>query len=127
MEHDEWTSKQYLDLPTPREVSLGTKRLSASAWMVSVPECMPYTACPLAINKLQCILQGLVASNSAALDVAELVKLCLKTFWSATWMEAPPILLQADQFAGWMTVLHTLLVRPVPEVRWDRRRIWFGM
>jgi len=32
-------------------------------------------------------------------------------------MEAPPILLQPDQFTGWMTVLHTLLVRPVPEVR----------
>jgi hypothetical protein len=62
-------------------------------------------------------LQGLVATNSAALDVAELVKLCLKTFWSATWMEAPPILLQPEQFSGWMTVLHTLLVRPVPEVR----------
>ena len=61
--------------------------------------------------------QNLVATNSAALDVADLTKLCLKTFWSATWMEAPPILLQPDQFTGWMTVLHTLLVRPVPEVR----------
>ena len=58
-----------------------------------------------------------MATNSTALDVAELIKLCLKTFWSATWMEAPPILLQPEQFGGWMTVLHTLLVRPVPEVR----------
>ena len=58
-----------------------------------------------------------MATNSAALDVAELIKLCLKTFWSATWMEVPPILLQPEQFSGWMTVLHTLLVRPVPEVR----------
>ena len=61
--------------------------------------------------------QNLVATNSTALDVAELIKLCLKTFWSATWMEAPPILLQPEQFGGWMMVLHTLLVRPVPEVR----------
>ena len=70
-----------------------------------------------AANESVCLMQNLVATNSAALDVADLTKLCLKTFWSATWMEAPPILLQPEQFAGWMSVLHTLLVRPVPEVR----------
>ena len=44
------------------------------------------------------------------------MKLCLKIFWSATYMEVPALLLQPEPFAGWMTALHTLVVRPVPTV-----------
>ena len=48
--------------------------------------------------------------------MADLLKLCLKIFWSATYMEVPAALLQPDAFAAWMTALHTLVTRPVPAV-----------
>ena len=60
--------------------------------------------------------QALLAANSAAPEVAELLKLVCKTFWSATYMEIPPQLLEASQFGGWMTALHTLVLQPMPTV-----------
>ena len=62
------------------------------------------------------VVQGLIALDSAALEVADLLKLCLKIFWSASYMEVPAVLLQPDTFAAWMTALHTLVLRPVPTV-----------
>ncbi len=50
------------------------------------------------------------------MEVAELLKLVCKTFWSATYMEIPAQLAEPAAFAGWMTALHTFVSQPVPEV-----------
>jgi hypothetical protein len=60
------------------------------------------------------IVQGLLALNSTAPDVAELLKLVLKTLWSATYMDIPPTLLDATEFHAWMTVLGTVVELPLP-------------
>ena len=60
-------------------------------------------------------VQQLLASKGTSLEVAELLKLAFKTFWSAMYMGVPKVMLQQDQFVGWMTCLHTLLTRPVPQ------------
>jgi hypothetical protein len=50
-------------------------------------------------------------------EVAELQKLVCKTFWSATYMGIPSLLLQDEQFTGWMTCLLEAVQRPVPQVQ----------
>ncbi|BDA47636.1 Importin-7 [Coccomyxa sp. Obi] len=60
------------------------------------------------------IFQGLLATDSAALEYAELLKLVCKVFWSTTYMGIPPLLLQEAQFTGWMTCLLQAVQRPVP-------------
>ena len=62
------------------------------------------------------MLQGLLQSGSQAEIAAELLKLICKAFWSATYMGIPDMLLQQDQFVGWMTCIHTLMDMPVPKV-----------
>lgn len=62
-------------------------------------------------------MQQLLATNPASLEAAEVLKLALKTFWSAMYMGVPKAMLQQEQFAGWMTAFHTLMARPVPQVR----------
>ena len=62
-------------------------------------------------------LQQLIASNSPAVELAELMKLICKTFWSATYLEIPPLLLQPPVFTAWMECFEKLLVMPVPTVR----------
>jgi len=64
--------------------------------------------------RLVLILQHLLALGSASPDVGELVKLILKTFWSATYMYIPAPLAHPQQFAPWMTALHTFILAPVP-------------
>ena len=61
-------------------------------------------------------LQGLLQTGSQAEVVAELLKLTCKAFWSATYMAIPDLLLQQDQFVGWMTCIHSLMEKPVPKV-----------
>lgn len=61
-------------------------------------------------------MQGLIEVDSPSLELAEVLKLICKVFWSATWMGIPDILLQESQFVGWMTGFHKLLVKPVPQV-----------
>ena len=61
-------------------------------------------------------MQGLLQSGSQAEIAAELLKLICKAFWSATYMGIPDMLLQQDQFIGWMTCIHTLMDMPVPKV-----------
>ena len=65
----------------------------------------------------ECMLQSLLASKSPAVEVAELQKLVLKIFWSATYMGIPALLLQEPQFVGWMTSLLQAVKQPVPQVR----------
>ena len=60
--------------------------------------------------------QGLLAAESAALEVAELQKLVMKVFWSATYIAIPPLLLQEAQFTGWLECLLEAVRRPVPQV-----------
>eukprot|EP00887_Chlorella_sp_A99_P003658 scaffold7.g3658.t1 len=60
------------------------------------------------------ILQALLASDSPAVERAELLKLVCKIFWSSTYMEIPAVLLREGQFAGWMGALHALVMLPVP-------------
>ena len=62
-------------------------------------------------------MQGLLQSGSQAEVAAELLKLICKAFWSATYMGIPDMLLQQDQFIGWMTCIHTLMDMPVPKVQ----------
>lgn len=59
--------------------------------------------------------QNLLALNSSSLEVAELLKLVLKTFWSATFMGVPAVLLRSDQFNGWTGCFLELIRRPVPQ------------
>lgn len=63
------------------------------------------------------MLQGLLAVKSPAVVAAELTKLVLKIFWSATYMGIPALLLQEPQFVGWMTSLLEAVKQPVPQVR----------
>lgn len=65
-------------------------------------------------------MQGLLAGGSASPEVAELLKLGFKAFWSATYMEIPAPLAEPTAFSGWMTVLHTFVQQQVPEVRLTR-------
>lgn len=61
-------------------------------------------------------MQALLQSGSQAENVAELLKLICKAFWSATYMGIPDMLLQQEQFVGWMTCIHTFMDMPVPKV-----------
>ncbi len=36
-----------------------------------------------------------------------------KTFWSATYMEAPSALIVQEQFVGWMTCFRSFIIKPV--------------
>ncbi len=65
---------------------------------------------------MHAVMQGLLQSGSQAEIAAELLKLICKAFWSATYMGIPDMLLQQDQFIGWMTCIHTLMDMPVPKV-----------
>jgi hypothetical protein len=62
------------------------------------------------------MLQGLLAGGSVSPEAAQLLKLGFKAFWSASYMEIPAPLVELAMFAGWMTVLHTFITQPVPEV-----------
>lgn len=63
------------------------------------------------------LLQQLLAMESSAPELAELLKLVCKTFWSATYMAIPPLLNTEPQFAGWMGGFLALIQRPLPLVR----------
>ena len=60
--------------------------------------------------------QGLLAMRDQAVFAAELQKLVLKIFWSATYMGIPALLLQEAQFVGWMTSLLEAVKQPVRQV-----------
>eukprot|EP00878_Enallax_costatus_P046967 GHUV01057304.1.p1 GENE.GHUV01057304.1~~GHUV01057304.1.p1 ORF type:complete len:796 (+),score=306.27 GHUV01057304.1:175-2562(+) len=77
------------------------------------------------------LMQQLSADTSSSQQIAEFMKLICKIFWSATFMSVPDILLQQEQFSGWMMCFHQAMRRPLP---WDQLRaslddrrkwIWF--
>jgi hypothetical protein len=49
-------------------------------------------------------------------QLAEYQKLICKVFWSSTFMGIPPLLVQEEQFKGWMQCFHMALRRPIPWV-----------
>lgn len=66
------------------------------------------------------IMQALLAVERPGIEVAEAQKLVCKAFWSCTYMQIPAILINNEQqFSGWMAVVHTMVVKPVPTVRSD--------
>ncbi|KAK3262901.1 hypothetical protein CYMTET_28267 [Cymbomonas tetramitiformis] len=60
------------------------------------------------------IFQQLAQHNSAQVELAELMKLICKTFWSSTFLDIPQHLLDAQVFMAWMSVFDQLLAKPVP-------------
>ncbi|KAK9813831.1 hypothetical protein WJX73_000701 [Symbiochloris irregularis] len=59
------------------------------------------------------IFQGLMAMEASA-EVAQLLCLVCKIFYSACYMGVPLLLLQPEHFQGWMANLHALILRPAP-------------
>ena len=55
-------------------------------------------------------------SPSPSSEAAEYLKLVCKIFWSATYMCIPDVLLQPEQFAGWMNGIHLAVTKAVPVV-----------
>lgn len=62
------------------------------------------------------IFKELVESQDKSPHTAQLIKLILKTFWSAVYLYMPPSLIEPQNFAGWMTSLYTFIIAPVPTV-----------
>lgn len=60
------------------------------------------------------VFQTLLANESPSPDLAELLKICCKIFWSSCYLEIPPLMLREDQFTGWMSALLALAGRAVP-------------
>ncbi|KAF8071226.1 SAD2 [Scenedesmus sp. PABB004] len=63
------------------------------------------------------LMQQLVAAPAPSPQGAEFMKLICKVFWSATFMSVPELLLQQEQFSGWMMCLHQAMRKPLP---WDQ-------
>lgn len=68
------------------------------------------TAFPTLLN----LFQQLLAMDSPSPERGELLKLICKNFWSATYLFIPPLVVQHDQFLGWMTCLLQLVMLQVP-------------
>lgn len=66
-------------------------------------------------SPLLSVFQVLLSSQSPSTDLAELLKLCCKIFWSSCYLEIPPILVREEaQFTGWMSCLLALAQRTLP-------------
>ncbi|KAB1213416.1 hypothetical protein CJ030_MR5G003514 [Morella rubra] len=60
------------------------------------------------------IYNRLVQIPNPALDVADLIKLICKIFWSSIYLEIPKQLLDPNVFNAWMILFLNVLERPVP-------------
>jgi hypothetical protein len=60
------------------------------------------------------IFQQLIATEVKTLEVVEMLKLCLKVYWSTIYLSVPQLLMQEDHFNAWMNALKVLLECPVP-------------
>ncbi|GMI96070.1 enhanced miRNA activity 1, SUPER SENSITIVE TO ABA AND DROUGHT2, UNARMED 9 [Hibiscus trionum] len=60
------------------------------------------------------IFSRLVQIDKPALEVAELIKLICKIFWSSIYLEIPKQLLDPNVFNAWMMLFLNILERPVP-------------
>ncbi|KAK4804484.1 hypothetical protein SAY86_004301 [Trapa natans] len=60
------------------------------------------------------IFNTLLQIANPPLEVADLIKLICKIFWSSIYLEIPKQLLDPNVFNGWMVLFLNLLERPVP-------------
>ncbi|WOL14409.1 importin beta-like SAD2 isoform X1 [Canna indica] len=60
------------------------------------------------------IFNNLVQIVNPSIEVAELIKLICKIFWSSIYLEIPQQLLDPNVFSAWMALFLNLLERPVP-------------
>ncbi|KAE8698049.1 Importin beta-like SAD2-like protein [Hibiscus syriacus] len=60
------------------------------------------------------IFNRLVQIDKPALEVADLIKLICKIFWSSIYLEIPKLLLDPNVFDAWMMLFLNILERPVP-------------
>ncbi|KAL3621644.1 secondary alcohol dehydrogenase (SADH2) [Castilleja foliolosa] len=60
------------------------------------------------------IFNRLVQIANPSIEVADLIKLICKIFWSSIYLEVPKQLFDPNVFNVWMTLFLTILERPVP-------------
>lgn len=60
------------------------------------------------------IFNKLVQIGNPPLEIADLIKLICKIFWSSIYLELPKQLFDPDMFSAWMTLFLNVLERPVP-------------
>ncbi|KAK9159720.1 hypothetical protein Syun_006061 [Stephania yunnanensis] len=60
------------------------------------------------------IFNRLIHIVNPSLEVAELIKLICKTFWSSIYLEIPKQLFDPNVFNAWMVLFLNILERPVP-------------
>eukprot|EP00899_Mesostigma_viride_P026574 jgi/Mesvir1/7100/Mv09206-RA.2 len=65
---------------------------------------------PIILQMAEALLQ---VENPGA-EVAELLKLICKIYWSSTYLEMPPTLMEPNVFSSWMTFFQALIHKPVP-------------
>ncbi|KAJ4833603.1 secondary alcohol dehydrogenase (SADH2) [Turnera subulata] len=74
------------------------------------------------------IFNKLVQIPNPSLEVADLMKLICKIFWSSIYLEIPRQLLDPNVFNAWMVLFLNILERPVPvegqPVDPDQRKTW---
>ncbi|EYU32733.1 hypothetical protein ABFS82_14G040400 [Erythranthe guttata] len=60
------------------------------------------------------IFNRLVQIPAPSIDIADLIKLICKIFWSSIYLEVPKQLFDANVFNAWMILFLNILERPVP-------------
>eukprot|EP00250_Pteridium_aquilinum_P010585 c19495_g1_i1 orf=322-3393(-) len=74
------------------------------------------------------ILNYLLSMPNPPIEVADLIKLTCKIFWSSVYMEIPKQLHDPNLFTAWMSCFHRILERPVPvegqPIDPDQRKVW---
>ncbi|KAK7374757.1 hypothetical protein VNO80_08194 [Phaseolus coccineus] len=74
------------------------------------------------------IFNALVQIVNPSLEVADLIKLICKIFWSSIYLEIPKLLFDQNIFNAWMMLFLNILERPVPSegqpVDPDLRKSW---
>ncbi|MCL7040799.1 hypothetical protein MKW94_018897 [Papaver nudicaule] len=74
------------------------------------------------------IFSRLVQIVNPPLEIADLIKLICKIFWSSIYLEIPKQLFDPNVFNGWMVLFLTILERPVPSegqpIDPDQRKVW---
>ncbi|KAL3507176.1 hypothetical protein ACH5RR_032558 [Cinchona calisaya] len=60
------------------------------------------------------IFNGLVQIPNPSIEVADLIKLICKIFWSSIYLEIPKQLFDPNVFNAWMVLFLNILERPVP-------------
>ncbi|KAG9136185.1 hypothetical protein Leryth_003793 [Lithospermum erythrorhizon] len=60
------------------------------------------------------IINHLIQITNPSIEIADLIKLICKIFWSSIYLEIPKQLFDPNIFNAWMIVFLTILERPVP-------------